>query len=445
MIKKPGVSSETPDQDAVRALYQSDPEREWHRLRRHRTEFAVTLRALKAHLPPPPARILDCGSGPGRYALELTRLGYEVILFDLSEKELDLARQAATAAGLDIEGYEVGSALDLSRFANASFDAVLCLGPLYHLLEEEDRRQVLDEVYRVAKPSAPVFVAFIARYAAHRDAATNYPERLVDEADLYQTILDTGRIPPRSDGTPTFVAYLAHPAEVQPLCRRAGFTVLHLLGVEGVVSTSEEKINALEGEAWGRWVDVNYQIAHDPYSLGGIEHILAVCRKPVWREVLRRIAHTLNVAQIDYAVVGGTSLALRGLPVPVNDLDIEMGSRDDLRRAETFLSTHVIEPVAYRESEQVRSYSGRLCMDGVSVEIMAVLEWRRRERWVPSLLSTRTEVALGGTKVSVLSLEEEALATLRRGKLKRAALALPHCDPVRFQQLLRQAQRERAL
>ena len=56
---------------AVQALYRSEPDREWERLARHRTEFAVTLRALDEHLPPPPADVLDCGGGPGRYAITL--------------------------------------------------------------------------------------------------------------------------------------------------------------------------------------------------------------------------------------------------------------------------------------------------------------------------------------------------------------------------------------
>ena len=53
-------------------------------MERHRTEFAVTLRALDEHLPPPPAHILDCGGGPGRYAIALAQRGYTVTLFDLS-------------------------------------------------------------------------------------------------------------------------------------------------------------------------------------------------------------------------------------------------------------------------------------------------------------------------------------------------------------------------
>jgi ubiquinone/menaquinone biosynthesis C-methylase UbiE len=62
------------DANVIQRLYDSDPQREWQRLERHRTEYAVTLRALTEHLPPPPARILDCGGGPGRYAIELARV-----------------------------------------------------------------------------------------------------------------------------------------------------------------------------------------------------------------------------------------------------------------------------------------------------------------------------------------------------------------------------------
>ena len=39
----------------IRKFYDQQTEREWARMDRHRTEFAVTLRALAAHLPPPPA------------------------------------------------------------------------------------------------------------------------------------------------------------------------------------------------------------------------------------------------------------------------------------------------------------------------------------------------------------------------------------------------------
>lgn len=69
----------------IQEYYDASVEHEWDRLgRRHRTEFAVTMLALKAFLPPPPANLIDISGGPGRYALELARLGYAVTLLDLS-------------------------------------------------------------------------------------------------------------------------------------------------------------------------------------------------------------------------------------------------------------------------------------------------------------------------------------------------------------------------
>lgn len=85
---------------AVQRLYDAAPANEWIRMDRHRTEFAVTQRALQEYLPPSPARILDCGGGPGRYAVELARQGYQVVLFDLSAGNLALAQEKATEAGV---------------------------------------------------------------------------------------------------------------------------------------------------------------------------------------------------------------------------------------------------------------------------------------------------------------------------------------------------------
>jgi S-adenosylmethionine-dependent methyltransferase len=432
-------------QRAVQNLYRSTPEREWQRMERHRTEFAVTLRALDAHLPPAPARVLDCGGGPGRYAIALAQRGYEVTLFDLSPELLAMAREKATEAGVTLRGFEQGTATDLSRFADDSFDAVLLMGPLYHLLDERDRKQALAEAYRVVKPGGSVFAAFITRYAAHIDAVARYPAQAYEQAQDYCHIAQTGLLPPRADGAVAFTAYFAHPTDVAPLCCSVGLDVLTVLGVEGVVSGRESLVNALDGPVWDFWLDVNYEVAHDPVIHGGVEHLLAVCHKPRWRSVLKRIVTVLNAAGIDYRVVGGTALALHGLPVPVNDIDIEMAVADAYRCQELFAAhevggpTCVVDPVAFRESEQVRSHFGRFAFDGVRVEIMADLHWRKGDRWVPSFLSTHAVVDLDGASVSVLELEVEALAYLRRGRLERLALCLPHCNPDHFNTLFQDA------
>jgi S-adenosylmethionine-dependent methyltransferase len=106
--------------DLVRGYYDKRADEEWQRHDRHRMEFAVSKRLLSDYLPPR-GRVLDCGGGPGRYAIWLASQGYEVTLFDLSRACLDRARAEAGLLGVPLQ-YELGTATDLSRFSDASFD-----------------------------------------------------------------------------------------------------------------------------------------------------------------------------------------------------------------------------------------------------------------------------------------------------------------------------------
>ncbi len=271
---------------AAQHMYNAQPQREWERMERHRTEFAVTLRAMRDHLPPPPARVLDCGGGPGRYAIELARHGYAVTLFDLSPECLRLAQTKVQEAGVTLTGFEQGTATDLSRFADGAFDIVLLMGPLYHLLEERERLQALTEARRVLKPGGVMLAAFISRYAALRWVAANDPGYLLQAPQEAESMLTTGILPPRADAA-GFFGYFAHPSEIRPLITRAGFEVVTILGVEGLVSQIEEKVNALAGDAWDAWVDLNYRVAADPCIHGCAEHLLAIAKTPVSDRPLR--------------------------------------------------------------------------------------------------------------------------------------------------------------
>src|SRR2546422_2084037 len=139
----------------VRKFYSISAEREWMRLEHPtegRLEFAVHKAWIGRFLPPAPARILDIGGGPGRYSIWLAERGYRVTLADLSPELLALAKEKAGEAGVELERIVEVNAMDLSPFGAESFDAVLCMGPLYHLIEEADRRAVVSELFRVLKP-----------------------------------------------------------------------------------------------------------------------------------------------------------------------------------------------------------------------------------------------------------------------------------------------------
>ena len=260
----------------VERYYDGAAYNEWIRLDRRRVEFAVTLRAFEEYLPLAPARVLDIGGGPGRYAIELTRRGYEVVLADISEAELALATAKAAEAGVSLAGVRKADARDLREFADASFDAVLLMGPLYHLLDQSDRRRAVDETVRVARPGGIVAATNITRYAAIRWWAKHDPMQVVDHPAVYEEQIATGRTHNAVGFTDV---YFMRPAELAGLFADAGVEHIVTIACEGVVSMIPDKINALEGQAWEHWVDLNYRLGKDPDTHGLAEHLLYIGRK----------------------------------------------------------------------------------------------------------------------------------------------------------------------
>lgn len=261
--------------------YDSNSEYEWQRLARHRTEFAVTIRALVEHLPPAPLTILDIGGGPGRYAIALSQRGYVVTLLDLSQENLTMARKKATEAHVDLRNTIHGNALALPNLEDGPFDAVLLMGPLYHLLEEEERKTAVSQAYQVLKPDGLIFTAFITRWAGIRDmAAKGNPQWLMDNPERAKLLLETGRNP-EAPGNMFPNSYFAHPNEILPLMESQGFETKLLLGCEGVVAGHEAHVNELEGKPWEQWVELNYNLGHEPSLFGASDHLLYIGRKPL--------------------------------------------------------------------------------------------------------------------------------------------------------------------
>ena len=183
--------------EKVEKYYDIRTEIEWTRLNRHRMEMAITLRALADYLPSPPATILDIGGGPGRYAIALAGHGYQVTLLDLSQENLTVAQEKAAMAEVTLAGTVHANATHLPMIPDATCDAVLLLGPLYHLLQETDRHAAVAEAVRVLKPGGMLFSAFLGPYAVISYAATRDPAWIVQQKEALERILSTGQVQTR--------------------------------------------------------------------------------------------------------------------------------------------------------------------------------------------------------------------------------------------------------
>ena len=164
--------------EAVRGHYDENPRKEWDRLqKRFPYEKYITTRMMERYVRPGDS-ILDIGGGPGQYAIHFARQGHAVTLLDLSGENVRFAKQKARQYGVKITALQ-GNALDLSRFADSSFDTVFLMGPLYHLLEEENRRRAVREAVRVLKLGGCLFCSFILMFGGVIYGAREVPETIL--------------------------------------------------------------------------------------------------------------------------------------------------------------------------------------------------------------------------------------------------------------------------
>jgi ubiquinone/menaquinone biosynthesis C-methylase UbiE len=259
--------------DEIIAHYNRIPEDErllsgWGALEQARTQ-EIVLR----HLPPPPGRVLDVGGGSGAYSIWLAGLGYEVHLVDLVPVHVEHA--LASSAGL--ASATVGDARHLRQPA-ASVDAVLLLGPLYHLTERRDRIAALREARRVLRASGCLFAAAISRFASLLDGLAR---GFLDDPG-FARILDRdlleGQHRNRTGNLDYFTtAYFHQPADLRGEIQEAGFASVQLLAVEGPAGLArdfpERWADAVRRE---QLLDLVRRVESEPALLGASPHLVAV-------------------------------------------------------------------------------------------------------------------------------------------------------------------------
>lgn len=190
-------------------------------------EFERTKEILLRYLPSPPQKILDVGGGPGAYAAWLADRGYEVHLVDPIPLHVKQARDAH--AGIRAE---LGDARKLTQ-TDASVDAVLLMGPLYHLVDLGDRMSSLGEARRVLRPGGWLFAAAISRYAALLDLFVRLGR--LYEPEVFRLAKDSvaDGIFRQSEENPFTTAYFHLPSELQKEVSDAGFRISAVLNIEG--------------------------------------------------------------------------------------------------------------------------------------------------------------------------------------------------------------------
>ena len=264
--------------ESVREFYDKFSRMDWEEVDSSaysKVEHAITVHYLDKYLPSR-GIVLDAGSGPGKYSIELAKRGYDVILLDISRVQLRIAREEIAKLPTDvrshIKGYIQGTIEDMSMFPDGMFDAVICLGgTMSHLVDCDSREEAADELARVAKDGGPVFVSVLSFYGALRKVLTEYPEDMDKIPEFLESHLNPG-------GATFTDCFFFTPEEMVDLLARKGIEIVEYVGVHGLSAHLKEVTEDCyqRSDRWKIWQDVLIRTCNHPSVVGVSDAILAI-------------------------------------------------------------------------------------------------------------------------------------------------------------------------
>ena len=238
----------------------------------HKVEFITTTHVLDEKIEAG-SKILDVGAGTGRYSFYYLNKGHEITALDIVAKNVEIIKEKSKAIKSGNLEIKHGDAKDLSQFESDTFDVVLCLGPIYHLLKEEERIKCIEECLRVLKPKGILSLAYInrfAQYVVHISRDKNYVN---DE--LFKNIVDFGT----EYGDDRDCFYFSTYDEIEETMSRFRVEKLEHIGTDGIVHMMRDKINSLDENEFNEWLDYHFKTFKNPSLIGYSLHNLYVCKK----------------------------------------------------------------------------------------------------------------------------------------------------------------------
>lgn len=264
--------------ETVRQHYNSDPGREWNRLEYNIFEFQMTTYMMDKHIQPGQS-ILDIGGGPGQYSIHYAKKGCAVTLAELSEGNVELAKEKAAEAGVSFDAYAV-NCLELDRLGLGQYDHVFLMGPLYHLQDKADQVEAVNIALRHLRPGGKLYVSFIQIFSAliydlqHgnflcTDLQNPAANHLVDD-------FEAGR----DYSGPGFTSvYFHNLRNILPFMEQFPLDKLHLFPQESFLGPNKVDIFQRSEEEIAQWIELGKRYLEMPEFLSWGEHIMYIGQK----------------------------------------------------------------------------------------------------------------------------------------------------------------------
>lgn len=227
-------------------------------------EFEVTMHHLHRFLKPG-MQILDIGAGTGRYASALMAEGYSVKAVELVKRNIDVFLEREPGADV-----VQGDARNMPFIPDATADITLLLGPLYHLIGDEQKLMALKEAKRVTKPDGFVFVAYlmneysILSYCFDEERIADLMARGVVDNDFH--------IRAQDDELYDYVRM----EDVNRLNAMAGLKRVTVFSPDGAADYMRTRLNRMSDETFRLFIEYQKRISERMDLIGAGSHIVDV-------------------------------------------------------------------------------------------------------------------------------------------------------------------------
>jgi ubiquinone/menaquinone biosynthesis C-methylase UbiE len=248
-------------------------------------EFHRTKELISRYIPRKPLNIplniLDIGGGPGAYACWLAKLGHTVHLVDAVPLHVQQARAASNSQpDKPLASATLGDARRL-KFGDKTSDIVLLLGPLYHLVEKQDRNKSLSEAFRTLKPGGLLFAAAISRFASALDGIFR---NLIQDPQFFKIVRRDLKLGQHRNPTsrPEYftTAFFHRTNELEDEIRKVGFEQPRLLAIEGPAWLLPDFRKVWRDPPLrSRLLTILQETESEAALIGQSAHILAIARK----------------------------------------------------------------------------------------------------------------------------------------------------------------------
>lgn len=255
----------------LNAFYEENDEDGRLLTRMGRVEYITTMKYVGKYLKPG-MRVLEIGAATGRYSHALARQGYAVDAVELLEHNIDIFRKN-TLPGEKVTVRQ-GNAVDLSFFADDTYDVTLLLGPMYHLFSEEDKLRALGEALRVTKKGGVVFAAYCMGDASILSYGflKGHIHDLLDKTMIDPETFDTF-------SNPWDLFELHRREDIEDLRSRFDVEPLHLVATDGYAGHIRGQLEEMDEETYALFVKYHLAVCERVDMLGYSNHTLDIFRK----------------------------------------------------------------------------------------------------------------------------------------------------------------------